>query len=192
MMMSPSTRMFLRCTLIVALLLAPVVGSAQQRSLPDPQKTPGDVLKSVPTSRMAECLARGTGSAVSVGDPITRDLICTSGYAKCVRRVSATVRREVFKSYGLEGDYTGYCSEQGCEIDHLIPLELGGSNDQKNLWPQPYGGCWNAHVKNRLGTRYYREVCAGRIPLDQAQDEILTDWIKSYQKHLGNLACSST
>jgi hypothetical protein len=24
-----------------------------------------------------------------------------------------------------------------CEVDHLIPLELGGSNEMKNLWPQP-------------------------------------------------------
>jgi hypothetical protein len=24
-----------------------------------------------------------------------------------------------------------------CEVDHLIPLELGGSNDVKTLWPQP-------------------------------------------------------
>src|ERR1700687_2775045 len=112
MMMSPRTRMFLRCPLIIALLLAPVVGSAQQRLLPDPQKTPGDVLKSVPTSRMAECLARRTGSAVSVGDPIPRDLICTPGYARCVLRVSATVKREVFGRYGLDGNNTGYCSEQ--------------------------------------------------------------------------------
>jgi hypothetical protein len=38
-----------------------------------------------------------------------------------------------------------------CEMDHLIPLSLGGSNRQKNLWPQSeITEPWNAHVKDKL------------------------------------------
>jgi hypothetical protein len=37
------------------------------------------------------------------------------------------------------------------ELDHLIPLELGGSNDLRNLWPQPFEGEWNAHKAQPFG-----------------------------------------
>ena len=39
------------------------------------------------------------------------------------------------------------------EIDHLIPLCLGGSDDFSNLWPQPRRSIepkWNAEAKDRL------------------------------------------
>jgi hypothetical protein len=83
----------------------------------------------------------------------------------------------VYGSYGLTGNHTGYCDvQQGCEIDHLVSLELGGSNDQKNLWPQPYqGSAWNAHVKDQLENFLHAQVCAGNIALDQAQREISAD-----------------
>jgi hypothetical protein len=41
-------------------------------------------------------------------------------------------------------------------VDHLIPLELGGSNDIANLWPQSYVTVWNAHMKDRLENRLNR------------------------------------
>ena len=36
------------------------------------------------------------------------------------------------------------------EIDHIVSLELGGSNDIANLYPDPGSGRANYHVKNRL------------------------------------------
>lgn len=94
----------------------------------------------------------------------------------------------MYQSYGLAGNHTGYCdTQQGCEVDHLISLELGGSNDQTNLWPQPYQGTpLNAHVKDQLENFLHAQTCAGNIALDQAQQEIATDWIASYKKRLGN------
>ena len=82
----------------------------------------------------------------------------------------------VYQSYGLAGNHTGYCdTQQGCEVDHLISLELGGSNDQTNLWPQPYQGTpLNAHVKDQLENFLHAQTCAGNIALDQAQQEIAT------------------
>jgi 5-methylcytosine-specific restriction endonuclease McrA len=51
------------------------------------------------------------------------------------------VKQSVCTSYGLTGNHTGYCdTNHGCEVDHLISIELGGSNDQHNLWPEPYQG----------------------------------------------------
>jgi 5-methylcytosine-specific restriction endonuclease McrA len=50
------------------------------------------------------------------------------GYTKKVRNVPVEMKREVYEEYGVTshdpGDY---------EVDHLIPLELGGSNSIKNL-----------------------------------------------------------
>jgi hypothetical protein len=114
-------------------------------------------------------------------------MICTPGYTKCIRNVSTAVKKQVYASYGLAGNHTGYCdSQQGCEIDHLISLELGGSNDARNLWPEPYQGeALNAHVKDRLENKMHADVCAGEVSLKDAQKEISTNWIDAYRKHIG-------
>jgi hypothetical protein len=39
--------------------------------------------------------------------------------------------------------------------------------------------------KQRLEIYLHREVCAGRIPLRQAQAEIAGNWLASYRKYLG-------
>ena len=52
--------------------------------------------------------------------------------------------------------------------------------------PQPYAGEWNAHLKDKLEDRLHALVCAGKMPLAQAQHEIAADWITAYQKYVGN------
>jgi hypothetical protein len=69
-------------------------------------------------------------------------------------------------------------------VDHLISLELGGSNSIKNLWPQSYRTQpWNAHVKDTLENELHDEVCSGRLDLKTAQREIAGDWIAAYRKY---------
>ena len=70
----------------------------------------------------------------------------------------------------------------------MIPLELGGSNDIRNLWPEPYftnpeTGC-DAHKKDRLENRLHRLVCVGSMDLKEAQAEIASDWVSSYNVHV--------
>jgi hypothetical protein len=156
--------------------------------LPDSAKTPGAVLETVPDEQVASCLSNKTGTNVKVSDAITIRLICTPGYSRCIRDVPQIEKTSVYRSYGLMGNHTGYCdTTQGCEVDHLISLKLGGSNDQTNLWPEPYQGTtWNAHVKDQLENSLHRQVCQGNIALDQAQQEIAKDWITSYKARLGN------
>jgi hypothetical protein len=73
--------------------------------------------------------------------------------------------------------------------DHLISLELGGSNDIQNLWPESYRTePWNAHVKDRLEDRLNDLVCAGRLGLADAQRSIATDWIAAYRRYFEGLA----
>ena len=70
-------------------------------------------------------------------------------------------------------------------MDHLIALELGGSNRLKNLWPEPYDITWNAHVKDRLENRLHKLVCTGQLDLATAQTAIATDWIGAYKRYEG-------
>ena len=48
------------------------------------------------------------------------------------------------------------------EIDHIVPLELGGSNDIANLFPEPGSGTANYHVKDRLENTRHDPCAPGR------------------------------
>ena len=69
-------------------------------------------------------------------------------------------------------------------MDYLITPALGGAEDVRNLWPQPYAGSvWNARVKDALEDYLRTMVCNGRLELATAQEEIAGDWISAYQKY---------
>ena len=60
------------------------------------------------------------------------------------------------------------------ELDHLIPLELGGSPlDVKNLWPEPAPAY---HQKDVTENRLHKKVCSGEITLKKAQIGIAKNW----------------
>jgi hypothetical protein len=108
-------------------------------------------------------------------------IVCMSGYAKSVRHVSGKVKAMVYAEYGIATHASGEY-----EVDHLISLELGGSNDIKNLWPESYHSePWNAHVKDKLEDRLHEMVCSGRMRLEDAQQAIARDWIATYQRVIG-------
>src|SRR5664279_1644713 len=113
--------------------------------------------------------------------PVTTADICVDGYTKLVRNVTVSERRHAYAEYG-ERNVRGMH-----ELDHLVPLELGGSNELRNLWPQPYHVVWNAHVKDRLENTLHRMVCANpqQITLAAAQHLIATDWIAAYKTVIG-------
>ena len=60
------------------------------------------------------------------------------------------------------------------ELDHLVPLELGGSNDITNLWPE-VGKLPN--TKDEVEYTLNRAVCDGQVTLAAAQLAIATDWL---------------
>ena len=61
-------------------------------------------------------------------------------------------------------------------MDHLIPLELGGSNAILNLWPETPPGF---HEKDKVENRLHKEVCAGRMTIEAAQILIAKDWTQA-------------
>jgi hypothetical protein len=111
---------------------------------------------------------------------VTAQDLCVPGYAKKVRNVPAEMKREVYHEYGITSHGSGEY-----EIDHLIPLELGGSNSIKNLWPESYRTSpWNARVKDRLEVKLHSLVCYGQLDLKTAQQAIASNWIEAYEKYV--------
>ena len=119
--------------------------------------------------------------------------ICTRPTSD-IRKVTARTKRLIFQRYGVpDGNHTGFCSvKEGCEVDHLISLELGGSNDPRNLFPEPYTELkWNAHVKDRLENKLHRMICQGNITPEEAQRKIAGNWIQSYcEVFAGDALCA--
>ena len=73
------------------------------------------------------------------------------------------------------------------EIDHLVPLCLGGADDASNLWPQPRRSIepeWNAETKDRLERTLCALVCDKLLDIGDAQEAIIKDRIAAY--HLYN------
>ena len=95
--------------------------------------------------------------------------------------MTAPRRDEVLIRYGLPpGQHPDY------EIDHLIPLCLGGSDDFSNLWPQPRRSIeptWNAEAKDRLERHMCDLVCRRQLDLSTAQQAFALDWIAAYHKY---------
>jgi hypothetical protein len=108
--------------------------------------------------------------------------ICRPGYATDVRPNGSEWNRlkdEAYKRYGLARGHRSSTDEHGVrqpayEVDHLIPLELGGSpSDIRNIWPEPIG---YAKQKDKVENELHALVCSGRMPLDQAQSAIARNW----------------
>ena len=120
--------------------------------LPDPVCTPGAVNPAVTQANIAAT-------------------ICKTGWTATVRPPEAytgALKRQQMAAYGFSGRLSDY------EEDHLIPLELGGHpTDPRNLWPEP-GASPNPKDAVELAAR--DAVCAGRMPLGAAQQNIAQDW----------------
>lgn len=151
---------------IAALLMSAHVALAAGHVRPDPVVTPG-----------------ATNPAVTEDNIL--QTICVRGWTRTVRppeEYTYQLKRHQLYAWGYRDPST-----HDYEEDHLIPLELGGSpTSPKNLWPEPWRGQWNAHTKDRLENYLHKQVCSGRMPLEEAQQEIATDWIAAFQKYLGS------
>lgn len=122
--------------------------------LPDPDCTPGAIFPGV-----------------------DRETICVKGYTKIVRNVSISLKKKIYEAYGF-----AYPQETGSfEADHLIPLELGGSNDFENLFPESALPRPGYKEKDLVENYLNHEVCAGRLSLSAAQQQIAKNWLTVYE-----------
>jgi len=113
----------------------------------------------------------------------SRDEVCGPAAGRPAMEVPAKLRYRVLINYGLGGyERAGFCGgPHGCVIDRLVSEELGGGNDIRNLWPLPNDGPWNAADKQRLAAELHARVCAGTLPLAEAQAMLAGDWIAAYR-----------
>lgn len=115
-----------------------------------------------------------------------KQTVCVPGWTKTVRppvSVTGKIKRALLAK---ESDKNA----ANYELDHLISLQLGGAPaDIANLWLEPYAGPCGARHKDVIETALKREVCAGRLTLEQAQQAIRTDWTAAYRRYVGPLEC---
>jgi hypothetical protein len=111
----------------------------------------------------------------------TKSKVCRPGYSSAVRHVSDATKRAVYEAYGMTRRFNGADGE----VDHLVSLELGGSNSRANLFPEAATPRPGSHEKDRLENRLHDEVCTGRLRLRRAQRLISTDWVAAYHARFG-------
>ena len=106
--------------------------------------------------------------------------VCAADFEASVKPIANWQRDQALERYGKRPeDFTG-------ELDHLIPLSLGGSNDPDNLWPLPDSREMGPAQKRELDARLHQMVCDKTIKLKDAQDAIKKDWVKAYDQYVKN------
>lgn len=133
-------------------------------------------------TKTSSCTVNGPlqDPACSPGDifpNVTKDQVCQSGYASSVRNVPTSVKNKVYAEYNIKSHTTGQY-----EVDHLVSLELGGSNDISNLWPEAANPKPGFHEKDKVENYLHDQVCSGTISLQKAQIEIATNWLNVYNQ----------
>lgn len=126
----------------------------------------------------ARCTPGGVNPTVTADvlrDPAWR----TKEVRNCAE--SEAQKHAAYAWYRIEKPRVNSNENQVCELDHLVPLELGGADGMGNIWPE----CGPDGVT--LKQRYFKEkdmvenylageVRAGRMPLSDAQKGIASDW----------------
>jgi hypothetical protein len=142
--------------LIASLALAAALAGpawADSGILPDPSLTPGQAR----TANIGEVCSTPTGA---------------------LRHWSRERDDKIMREYNLPlGPHPQF------EVDHLIPLCLGGADSDRNLWPQPrrsIGPVWNAERKDELEARMCALACSGQLDVVEAQRTIAEDWTAAY------------
>ncbi|MEZ2388023.1 hypothetical protein AB6813_00505 [bacterium RCC_150] len=130
------------------------------RFLPDKNCTPGAVDPAVTQANLSQT-------------------ICRSGYTKTVRPASSLtgpIKDKSLNAYAIQYAET-------TELDHLVPLELGGASSTSNLWVEP-NAAGASHVQNpkdAVENQLNAAVCKHQVSLAAAQQAIASDWTTALQ-----------
>jgi hypothetical protein len=92
-------------------------------------------------------------------------------------------KRAAYAWYGLQKPIENSGEDQLCELDHLVPLELGGADGMGNIWPEcgPNGVALHQRYfkqKDMVENYLFAQVQSGKMPLAEAQRGIATDWVQ--------------
>jgi hypothetical protein len=167
-----------RASGVASLSASPPLG-VPLRAVPPSARVTGHYLAScVRPSGMDPRLPGALCTPGSVRGDVTQDninsTVCRPGWAAKVRppqSETGTVKTEAMRAYRIPAGQRGVT-----QLDHLMPIELGGSSDVTKLWPQvsdePDHG--NRNTKDDVEAALRTAVCTGRVPLAAAQQAITT------------------
>jgi anti-sigma factor RsiW len=164
----PGTRLAYGSAMLLAVFLGIAVG--HRFASPAVMRWRGDRTAAVVPDRR---LTPGVAQAMNSNE------VCTQTLSDDTHVVPASVRQRVFQEYGMAGVGSG-----DYELDYLISPQLGGTDDIRNLWPEPASlTVWNMRAKDALEGRLKQLVCQGKVSLSTAQHDLATDWISAYKKY---------
>jgi hypothetical protein len=83
----------------------------------------------------------------------------------CERNVSEGLKTRIYEFYGVPKE-----NRDNYTIDHFIPLSIGGSNHQVNLWPEHRG---IKALRQNLEMEVYEAVLAGKMTQQEAVSKIV-------------------
>jgi hypothetical protein len=129
----------------VLLLVSLTAGAAIAAKAPKPALTPG-----------------------AVNTKITVATLCSRAGTVKARPISDGTKRRVFAAYHVARRARGAST-----IDHLVPVELGGTNALDNLWPITKS---EARAKRFVVVKVVARMCAGDVDLATAQAAFVTGW----------------
>ena len=170
--------------LSVVVLLAGCAGVGALRPTPPEQTTESAPIPNptAPTAPLPSvdlpCMQTSHG-CIALNPDVTKEslaqTICVVGYTATVRPSTTYtngVKRKLLEEAGLDATQMG-----AYELDHLIPLAVGGHPRKlSNLQLQPWYGENSATEKDGLERRLQHMVCNGEISLTDAQFCIAEDW----------------
>lgn len=162
---------------LVAMVMAgPALAQVQPPIFPDAGLTPG-----------------------MIDQRLTPRYLCSHS-AQDRRGVTQSLAKQVFAAYRVD-----YADHSAYEVDHFLPLFLGGVNNCSNsatcnLWPQPHQAQfpqiapWGSETKDLLEGVLYRTMCPIRNKvrhaakdvqwLRDAQSAMIRDWRAAYRKFI--------
>jgi hypothetical protein len=117
---------------------------------------------------------------------VSKEQICAPDYLASIKPTRDSVKEEAFSRYGIRD---GKSSTE--VLDHLIPIELGGTDSVENLWPEPAKGDWNATQKDALEHKLLALVCDGTLTVKQAQGAIKKNWTLAYTQYVAPAAVAT-
>jgi hypothetical protein len=143
----------------LSLILAGPLHAAELPLVPDDRLTPG---------------------VIATSDP---NVVCHPNYSKTVRHTSGALKHRIYQNYRIDPHSGRF------EVDHRLPLSIGGADVEKNLWAESYSTePWNASVKDRLEVFLLHEACYRHtMTLPEAQQLLLppNDWRDIYRRFFG-------
>jgi hypothetical protein len=137
-----------------------------QSSLSSPRQA---IMQAVPDPRLTPGVAR----------PVSLQEVCTKNMSDDAQLLPASLRKAVLEEYGVDPAVS-----RDYQLDYLISPQLGGTDNIRNLWPEPQSSTsWNVQAKDALENRLHQLVCRGAVDLATAQHDLADDWVAAYKRY---------